>query len=140
MKSDSPKLPPLPGAWKPKANPQVIYTRNLNCMEISQEQLMTDTLPTNYLYSKINVGEEAAHFFTGTMLGADFDLRLREQFKKGFESLLSANPADAKAVTAAQLECLSVMRVYDMLADEITQAQSAKEQLNADIMDDEQGE
>lgn len=115
---------------KSKAAPNVKYVRNLNHMEQSRDDLMSDTLPTNYLYSKIAVGEQAAHFFTETMLGADFDLRLREKYRKGTEALLAANPQDAAAVAAAQLECMTVISIYDILASQIEERQSCTDQLN----------
>lgn len=124
-----------------KATPNVRYVRNLNHMEQSSDDLMSDTLPTNYLYSKIQVGEQATHFFTETMMGADFDLRLRERYAKGTESLLAANPHDAQAVAAAQLECLTVISIYDMLASQFEQAHSCREQLKLQPTDDmEEGE
>lgn len=111
-----------------KATPQVKYVRNLNHVDMNQQDLMAETLPDNYLYAKINVGEQAAHFFTESLLGADFDRRLREKHTKGFEALISANPQDAAAVAAAQLECLVAIGIYDFLSQAIQEGQSARQQ------------
>ena len=112
-----------------KASSQVIYVRNLDQVDMNQQDLMTETLPTTYLYAKVNVGEQAAHFFTETMLGADFDRRLREKHQLGYEALMSANPQDAAAVQAAQLECLVVVGIYDMINQALTEGNSCKQQL-----------
>lgn len=108
--------------------PHVKYARNLNHMKT--EDLMDDLLPINYLYSKINIAQDAARFFTDSQHGADFDLRLRERFIKGFEALLSANPLDGKAITEAQQECHIVIGIYETLASQIQLGESSKEQLD----------
>lgn len=121
-----------------KASPQVKYIRNLDHIDMNQQDLMTETLPTTFLYGKIQVSEQAAHFFTETMLGADFDRRLRERHQKAYEAMLSANPLDGQAVAAAQQECLIVVGIYDMLSQALTEGASCKQQLN--INDDVQEE
>lgn len=112
-----------------KASPQVKYVRNLNHVDMNQDDLMTQTLPDLYLYAKVNVGEQAAHFFTETLLGADFDRRLRERHQKGYEAMMSANPQDAAAIANAQLECQVVIGIYDMISQALTEGASSKEQL-----------
>lgn len=114
-----------------KTSPEVRYTRNLHLMKT--EDLMDDVLPTNYLYSKIEVGQDAARFFTDTRHGADFDLRLRMRFIKGFEALLSANPHDGAAVAEAQQECHIVLGIYETLAGQIQEGESSKAQLSAPV-------
>lgn len=86
-----------------KADARVKYARNIDQVDMRQGDLMTDTLPTNFLYSKIAVGEQAAAFFTETMLGADFDVRLRQKFQAGFEKLLKANPQNPGEIAEAQI-------------------------------------
>lgn len=118
--------------------PHVRYARNINHMKT--EDLMDDLLPINYLYSKINIAQDAALFFTDTQHGADFDLRLRERFIKGFEALLSANPLDGKAITEAQQECLVVIGIYETIASQIQMGESSKKQLENEAHQEDEGE
>lgn len=122
----SSKLPPIP-----PTSPHVRYVRNFDQVmsQMKTEDLMTDTLSNNFLYSTINVGEQAAHFFTDTVLGADFDRRLRERFLKGFEALLSAPATDAAAVSEAQQACLVVLGIYDTVAAQMQDRLSALQEL-----------
>ncbi len=112
----SSNLPPIP-----KTDARVKYVRNFDQVfnNMKPEDLMTDTLSNDFLYSTINIGEQAAHFFTDSMVGADFDRRLRMKFLKGFEALLAANPTDTAAVAEAQQECLVVINIYQTVAAQI---------------------
>jgi hypothetical protein len=125
---------------KSTASPNVKYVRNINHLDMRQGDLMTDTLPVNYLYSKIAIGEQAAHFFTETMLGADFDQRLRSQFADGFEKLLTANPANMNEIAEAQVACLTVIKVYETIGAQIQERESSKQQLDQQLQEDENGE
>lgn len=125
---------------KSSASPSVKYARNVNHLDMREGDLMSDTLPVNYLYSKIAIGEQAAHFFTETMLGADFDQRLRSQFAEGFEKLLTANPANMGDIAEAQIACLTVIKVYETIGAQIQERESSKQQLNQQMLDDENGE
>lgn len=134
----SSNLPPIP-----PTSPHVKYVRNFDQVRgnMKQEDLMTDTLSNDFLYSTINVGEQAAHFFTDTVAGADFDRRLRERFMKGFESLLAAKPTDAAEVAEAQQACLVVIGIYNTIAEQIEDRHSARQELQArDVEDMETGE
>lgn len=125
---------------KSPTNPSVKYARNMNQVDMRSEDLMTDTLPVNYLYSKIAIGEQAAHFFTQSMLGVDFDQRLRMKFTDGFEKLLTANPANPKEIMEAQLACLTVISIYETIGSQIEERESSKQQLNQQQLDEEDGE
>lgn len=124
----SSNLPPIP-----KTDARVKYVRNFDQVfnNMKPEDLMTDTLSNDFLYSTINVGEQAAHFFTDSMVGADFDRRLRMKFLKGFEELLAANPTDTAAVAEAQQECLVVINIYQTLAAQIEDRFTAQQDLLA---------
>lgn len=117
---------------------RVKYARNIDQVDMRQGDLMTDTLPTNFLYSKIAVGEQAAAFFTETMLGADFDVRLRQKFQVGFEKLLKANPQNPGEIAEAQIACLTVIEVYNTIGSQIEEKDSSEQQLiNAQLEEEE---
>lgn len=122
---------------KSTASPHVKYVRNINHLDMRQGDLMSDTLPDNYLYSKIAIGEQAAHFFTETMLGADFDQRLRSQFTEGFEKLLTANPSNTSEIVEAQIACLTVIKVYETIGAQIQERESSKQQLDQQQLDED---
>lgn len=122
---------------KSPTSAHVKYARNINHIDMRQDDLMSDTLPVNYLYSKINIGEDAAHFFTQTLLGADFDVRLREQFTAGFEKLLTANPANTSEIVEAQIACLTVIKIYETIGAQIEEKESSKQQLNNQQLDED---
>lgn len=121
-----------------KPDARVIYARNIDQVDMRQVDLMTDTLPTNYLYSKIAVGKQAASFFTETMLGADFDVRLRQKFQAGFEKLLKASPQNPGEIAEAQIACMTVIEVYNTIAAQIEEKDSSEQQLiNAQLEEEE---
>lgn len=139
----SSNLPPIPPK-KTETDPRVKYVRNFDSVlgDMKPEDLMTDTLSNDFLYSTMAIGEQAAYFFTDTIVGADFDRRLREKFLKGFEALLAASPTDAVAVSDAQQECLVVLNIYQTVAAQIEDRHTAERELYAreDADDMETGE
>lgn len=127
----SSNLPPIPKS-KTATPPHVKYVRNFDQVkgDMKSEDLMTETLSNDFLYSTINVGAQAAHFFTDTMVGADFDRRMRERFANGFADLLAADPHDAGAVMRAQQECHVVIGIYDTVALQIQERFTAEKELS----------
>ena len=87
--------------------------------------------------NEYNIGDDAAHFFTQTLLGADFDVRLREQFTAGFEKLLTANPANTSEIVEAQIACLTVIKIYETIGAQIEERESSKQQLNQQQLDED---